>query len=157
MTIVVQGAAQRVAQAPRHSEVNQESATRLEPDNQILASTLDGADAFALEFGGDSLRLERPYEPRIVDLDAVESPPDQVWLEHETDRLDLGQLGHLRRSSRARSAAAVEDPRRTRTQRAPQPRPAWPPRPCGRGRRRSPRLPRPRRRASSGSGSRRRG
>src|SRR6266581_4903065 len=99
MTIFVQRAALGVAQASRHPEVNQESATRLEPNNQILASALHRADAFALELGGDRLGLERPDEARVVDLDAIQRPPDEARLELETDRLDLGQLGHLRRSS----------------------------------------------------------
>src|SRR2546428_10998216 len=105
MRIFVQGAGLGVAQASRHPEVNQESTTRLEPDNQILASALQRADAFALELGGDRLRLERPDEARAVDLDAIQCPPNQARLPHETDPLDPGQLRHLRRSSRDRSYA----------------------------------------------------
>src|SRR2546423_11887862 len=98
MTIVVQCAARSMAQASRHAEVNQESPTRLEPDNQILAPAFDGADPLALQLGGHGLRLERPHETRVLDLDPVEPPPDQVRLELETDRLDLRQLGALRRA-----------------------------------------------------------
>jgi hypothetical protein len=74
--------------------VNQESPTGLEPNNQILAATLEGFDAFTFELGGDRGRLERPDEARIIDLDALEPTADQVRLERETNRLDLGQLGH---------------------------------------------------------------
>jgi hypothetical protein len=74
--------------------MDQEGTTRFEPDNQILASPFDGADAFALELGGDGLRLERPDETWVGDLDSVEPAPDQVRLELEADRLDFRQLGH---------------------------------------------------------------
>src|SRR5215210_7217686 len=84
----------RVSQAPRHPEVNQESPSRLEPNNQILAATIDCADALPFELRCHGHRLERTDEAWIVDLDPVEPPADKVRLEHETDRLDLGQLGH---------------------------------------------------------------
>src|SRR5437764_8045005 len=83
-----------VPQAPRHPEVNQENATALEPNNQILAASLDGDDALALQLGRDLERLERPHQPRVEDLDALKSPPDERGLELASDRLDLGQLGH---------------------------------------------------------------
>ena len=94
MTIVVQSAAWRMAQASRHPEVNQESTTRLEPDNQILAAALQGAHAFALELRSHGPRLERPHKACVLDLDTVEPPPDQLRFELEPNRLDLGQLGH---------------------------------------------------------------
>src|SRR5439155_3540530 len=89
-----------VAQASRHSEVNQESSTGLEPNNQILASALHRIDALALELGGHGDRLERTHEAPIADLDTLQPAPHEVGLERETNRLDLGQLRHLRRSSR---------------------------------------------------------
>ena len=84
----------RVAKTPSHPEVDQENATGFEANNQILAATLDGRDPFALELGGDGDRLERTDEARIGDLDSIEPPPDQLRLECEADRLDLGKLGH---------------------------------------------------------------
>jgi hypothetical protein len=75
--------------------VNQESPSRLEPNNQILATAFQRRHSFALELGRDGAWLERPHEPRIADLDAVEPPADELRLELLPDRLDLWQLGHL--------------------------------------------------------------
>ena len=83
-----------MTQAPRHPEVNQEIPTALEPDNQILAATLQGRDALALELGGDRVGLEGPHEPRVADLDPLEQPPFERGREPAAHRLDLGQLGH---------------------------------------------------------------
>jgi hypothetical protein len=90
MRVVTKLAPRRVPQTPSHSEVNQESSPRLEPNDQILATALEHRHPFALELGSDGGRLERPHESRISDLDAVEAPPDEMRLELETDRLDLG-------------------------------------------------------------------
>src|SRR5256885_2342481 len=95
MTIVVEGAAHRVAQASRHSEVNQESPVRFESNNQILAAPLECADPLALELGCHGLWLERPDQTCVLDLDPIEATPDQPWFELETDRLNFRQLGHL--------------------------------------------------------------
>ena len=94
MRIICQLSLRRVPQAPRHPEVNQKSPSRLEPNNQIFATAFERCHSLAFELGGDGARLERPHQPRIADLDAVESPSDKVRLELEADRLDLGQLGH---------------------------------------------------------------
>ena len=95
-----------VPQTPRHPEVNQENATTLEPNNQILAASLDGGDALALQLGRDLERLERPHQPRVEDLDALEAPPDERGLELATDRLDLGQFGHWPSVAMAKPATA---------------------------------------------------
>jgi hypothetical protein len=81
-------------QASRHSEVDQESATGVEPNNQILAATLQRGNALAFELGGHRTRLEGADETRIVNLDSLERAANEVRLEREPDRLDLGQLGH---------------------------------------------------------------
>ena len=81
-------------QRPRHPEVDQERAARLEPDDQVLAAPLDRGDALALELGRDLVRVVRPHEPRVVDLDALEAPPVEHGREPRADGLDLGQLGH---------------------------------------------------------------
>ena|SRR5438445_12487700 len=96
-----------VPQAPRHPEVNQENATTLEPNNQILAASLNGGDALALQLGRDLERLERPHQPRVEDLDALESPPHERGLELASDRLDLGQLGHGSSVATAEPATAA--------------------------------------------------
>ena len=81
-------------QAPRHSEVNQKSPTRLEPNNHILATAVDGPNTLARQLGSDLQRVERAGQPRVEDLDAVEAASEQRGLEAATDGLDLGQLGH---------------------------------------------------------------
>jgi len=79
-----------VPEAPRHPEVNQENPTALEPKNQILAASVDFRDALALQLGCHRDRLEWTDEPRVVDLNALEPPPDQERFELSPDGLDLG-------------------------------------------------------------------
>jgi hypothetical protein len=74
--------------------VNQESPSRLEPNNQVLATPVDGYDSLALELSSDLAGIERTREPRIRDLDALEPPPLEGGDEPASDALDLGQLGH---------------------------------------------------------------
>jgi len=88
--IVGQRSSRRMPKASRHPQVNQQSASGLEPNDQILAATLERSHLLAFELGGDSDGLERTHEARIVDLDAVEPPPDEVRLELSSSRLDLG-------------------------------------------------------------------
>ena len=95
MRIVRERSASGVAQASRHPEVNQESSTGFEPNNQILAATLECGNAFPFELGCDGRRLERTDEPRIANVDLLQPPADEVRLECETNRLHLWQLGHL--------------------------------------------------------------
>ena len=64
-----------MAQRARHAEVNQESPSRLEPNNQILAAPVEGCDALALELSRDLVGSDRPRQPRVGDLDALERPP----------------------------------------------------------------------------------
>ena len=73
--------------------MDQENATALEPDNQILAATLDRRDPLAFELGRHLGRLVRTRQPRVGDLDPLEAPPDERGLELPADGLDLGQLG----------------------------------------------------------------
>src|ERR671910_112446 len=110
-----------VSKASRHPEVDQERSPALEPDDQILAATLDGFDTFSLEVPRDLLRLERPGQPRVADLDTCEAAAAQDRLETRANRLDLGQLGHrasvaraLRPRSRARSGAPAAPRPRSR-------------------------------------------
>jgi len=70
--------------------VNQKNPTALEPKNQILAASVDLRDALALQFGCHRGRLERTDEPWVVDLHALEPPPDQDRFELSPDGLDLG-------------------------------------------------------------------
>src|SRR6266508_4420467 len=83
-----------VAQAPRHPEVNQKSATGFESHNEILAAALQRDDQLTFELRRDRIRLKRADEPRIADLDVLQTAADQVRLERETNRLDLRHLGH---------------------------------------------------------------
>jgi hypothetical protein len=86
-----------VQNVPRHPEVDQESPTGLEPNNQILAAAIDGRDALALQLGRDLNPVERARQPRIEDLDALEGAAQEHRLEPATDRLDLRKLGHRTR------------------------------------------------------------
>jgi hypothetical protein len=90
MRIIGRSSVPRVPEAPRHAEVDQENATALEPDNQILAAAIDGDDSLALELGGDLTRVERPNETRVVDHDALEHAADEHGLQARPDGLDLG-------------------------------------------------------------------
>jgi hypothetical protein len=74
--------------------VNQENPTRFEPNNQILATPLQGGDSFPFELGGHFVRIVGSGQPGIRDHDAIERPADQARLEPGPDRLDLWQLGH---------------------------------------------------------------
>jgi len=90
MWIVGQLSLRRVPKTPSHPEVNQQSSPRLETDNQILAAAVERRHSLAFELSGNGSGLERAHEPRIVDVDAVEPPADQVRLELESGRLDFG-------------------------------------------------------------------
>ena len=84
----------RVQEVPRHPEVDQENATALEPDDQILAAPLERRDALARELGRHLGRILGPRQPRVFDLDVLEAAADEHRLEPAANRLDLGQLGH---------------------------------------------------------------
>lgn len=90
MRVVAELTRGSVPQAPRHSEVDQERTTGLEPDNQILAAAIDELNAFPLELRGDRRRIEGPRQPWVVDLDVLERAPDERRLELRAHRFDLG-------------------------------------------------------------------
>jgi len=92
--VVRKRAARRAQQASRHPEVNQENATALEPNNQILASPLDRRDAFSLELGRHLGRVVWTHEARVVDGDVLEPAADEGGFELRADTLDLRQLRH---------------------------------------------------------------
>jgi hypothetical protein len=79
-----------VQQVSRHPEVDQENATRIEPNNQILAATIERGDALSLELGGHSGGVEGPCEALVEDLDTLEAAPKELRLEPRADGLDLG-------------------------------------------------------------------
>jgi hypothetical protein len=76
--------------------VNEQRATGLEPNNQILAATIDQRDALAVELVRDLERIERPRQTWIGDPDTLEAPPFEHRRELPANRLHLGQLGHGR-------------------------------------------------------------
>ena len=78
----------------RHPEVNQERPSRLEPNNQILATAIDGGDPLAFELPRDLDRVERARQARVGDLDVGEHASFEHGREPAADGLDLGQLGH---------------------------------------------------------------
>jgi hypothetical protein len=74
--------------------VNQERTTRLEPNNQIFAATVDLQNSLALEFTRNVGGVVRPCETRIGDLDSDQPPAFEHRCEACAHRLDFGQLGH---------------------------------------------------------------
>src|SRR3954464_10055134 len=84
----------RVLKRPRHPEVNQERATTLEPNNQILATAIELLDPLTAKLGRDDDRIEGASEARVRDLDVREGPAQERGLERTADRLDLGELRH---------------------------------------------------------------
>ena len=83
-----------VLDVPRHPEVDQESPTSLEPNNQVLAAAINGRDALARQLGCDLNPVEWASQPRIEDLDAFEGAAQEHRLEPATDGLDFRKLGH---------------------------------------------------------------
>ena len=67
-----------MAKRPRHPEVDQERAPRLEPNNQVLAAPVDRDDPLALELARDLDRVERARQARVDDLDPLERRPSST-------------------------------------------------------------------------------
>src|SRR5438067_4718922 len=119
----------RVLQRPRHPEVDQESPSRLEANNQILAATAERSDALALEAARNRRGIRGPGQPRIRHLDPLEAPPLEQRGKLSPDRLDLGQLGHGRRLVVPSVSSFVNGrrkPSRTRPQGGGVPKGTWP-------------------------------
>jgi hypothetical protein len=74
--------------------VNQENATTLEANNQILAASIEAGDPLAPELPGNLVGVERPSQPWIAYRCPLDPPSDDERLESATDRLDLGELRH---------------------------------------------------------------
>jgi hypothetical protein len=89
MGIVLQRSLRRVEQRPRHPEVDNQSATRLEPNNQILATAIDLRHALAFELARDLDRVVRAGQPCIADLDLIEGPALERGRDPPADGLDL--------------------------------------------------------------------
>jgi hypothetical protein len=87
---------QRNQEAPRHPEVNQQNQTAFEPDNYILASSIDGRDLLAFELSGDLPGIEGTRQAFVENLDRDELPAGEDRRQLGPDRLDFGQLGHVR-------------------------------------------------------------
>ena len=136
MWVVSQGTVAAMTKAPRHPEVDQQNATALELDNQILATTLDRRNALAVELGGHDRRVERPHEARIENHRPLDSPTDQDGRELLRTVSTSGSSGigpavappprcpRVRRRRRGRSRAGGARRRRSRTRRRP-PRSPW--------------------------------
>jgi hypothetical protein len=80
----------RVQELPSHPEVNQENPTTFEPNNQILAATVETRDPLADKLVSDLGRFEGTRQAWIEDLHAVEPAPDEPALELRTNSLDFG-------------------------------------------------------------------
>src|SRR4051794_19792224 len=95
---------------PRHPEVNQQSPSRLEPNNQILAAPVDGRDALTLERSSHPVGIERTRQPRVGDRDPLEATPLEHGHKTPPDTLDLWQLRHLDTLARCSAAGAAGRP-----------------------------------------------
>ncbi len=80
----------RVQQLSSHPEVNQESPTAFEPNNQILATAIEGLDPLPDELGGHSGGIERARQARVENLDMLEAAPGELRLELRANGLNLG-------------------------------------------------------------------
>ena len=94
MRIVRQPARRVVQKRSRHPEVNQERPSRFEPNNQILATAINGGNPFTFELPRNLDRVERARQARVGDLDVGEHASFEHRREPAADGLDLGQLGH---------------------------------------------------------------
>jgi hypothetical protein len=79
-----------VQEASSHPEVNQESATGLKSNNEILTPPFDRGDSLPLQLRGHGARLERSCQTAVRDLHAEEAPTCQRGRESRPDGLDLG-------------------------------------------------------------------
>src|SRR5262245_12176653 len=86
-----------VQDVPRHSEVDQESPTSFEPDNHILAASIDGCDALALQLDRYLESVEWTSESWISDLDVLERAAHEQGREPATDGLHFRKLRHRTR------------------------------------------------------------
>src|SRR5437762_7817144 len=101
MWVRVESTSRRMLEAPSHPEVDQENATALEPNNQILSATLEGFDAFAFQLGRHLGRVVGSRQPRIEDLDALETAADEHRHQSTANRLDFRQFWHAASLARA--------------------------------------------------------
>jgi hypothetical protein len=94
--------------------VNEENATALEPDNQILAATLDRRDQLTLELRRHLGGFVGADESSVRDLDALEAAAREDRRESAPDALDLGELRHAvrlvapgRRAAQSRVSSTI--------------------------------------------------
>jgi len=74
--------------------VHQERATRLEPNNQILAATIDQNDTLTIQLSRHIEWIERARQPLIRDPNLLEDPTFEHGRKPPANGLDLGELGH---------------------------------------------------------------
>jgi hypothetical protein len=74
--------------------VNQQNETAFEPDNYILATSIDRRDVLPLELSGDLPRIEGTRQPLVEDLDRLKRSAGEDRRQLSPDGLDLGELGH---------------------------------------------------------------
>jgi len=77
-----------------HPQVDQQHPPRSEADEKVLAAPVDLGDALPLELGSHLERIERPHEPRVLDLDPLEGPSLEHRSQPPADGLDLRELRH---------------------------------------------------------------
>src|SRR6266700_417221 len=94
MRVVRERLVRSAQKTSRHPEMDQENPTALEPNNQILAPSLDSSDALPFQLGRHLGRLVGTHEARVVDAHALEATTYQHGLELPADTFDLRQLRH---------------------------------------------------------------
>jgi hypothetical protein len=76
--------------------VNQQDEIGVEPDNHILATSIDRRDALTFELGLHDSRIDWTRQPLVEDLDRCKCPAGEDRRQLGPDGLDLGQLRHAR-------------------------------------------------------------
>ncbi len=70
--------------------MNQKNATAFEPDNYILAASIESIDPLAHELGRDLDWIVGPRQAGIGDLHVDQAAADELRLQVRSDGLDLG-------------------------------------------------------------------
>ncbi len=84
----------KVAEAAGHSKVDEQPRISLECDDQVFPAPIERAHALARQRAHDRFRPLWTREPQVVDLDLLESATGEQRVELPSDRLDLGKLRH---------------------------------------------------------------
>jgi hypothetical protein len=82
-------------QVARHPQVQGQGPVALEMKDQVLAPAPHRLDRAPGQRPLDQLRRDRPGQALVEDLHGIDSAPGHLGRELATNRLYLGELGHL--------------------------------------------------------------